>query len=337
MKTNHGPELRTDVITGRRVIVASDRNARPNAAQQDPPLRAGFDPFLPGHESHTPAERYVIRDTDSIPDRPGWKLRVVPNRYPLLSERTTAPTEVLSEGLFPAVQSSGIHDVVIECSDDRSRLVLLTVDEVVMVLDAWQARTRVMQQDASIRDIAVFRNEGFSAGASLPHCHSQIVGYHHSTPGLSARREAVLEHQQMHGTDLTMDWLAAEIHAKDRLVRADSHYAVVCPFAPRGNYHMRIVPRHAALLSFQQLSPSALRLLAEILCDCLQRLEAVLGPASFNILLPIPAVAADFCWMMELVPRLSRAAGWELLTDIDVVTTPPEAAAAKLRDYSRHA
>jgi UDPglucose--hexose-1-phosphate uridylyltransferase len=337
MKTNCGPELRTDVITGRRVIVAADRSARPNAAQQDPPLRVGFDPFLPGHESHTPAERYVIRNADSIPDGPGWNLRVVPNRYPLLSEGASSHAEVLSEGLFPAVRSSGIHDVVVECPDDRSRLVLLTVEEVVRVLDAWQARTRVMQQDSSIRDIAVFRNEGFSAGASLPHCHSQIVGYHHATPGLSARREAAFEYQQVHGTDLTMDWLAAEMHARDRLVSADSQYAVVCPFAPRGNYHMRVVPRHPALLDFQQLAPSALRRLAEILCDCLQRLEAVLGPASFNILLPIPALASDFCWMLELVPRLSRAAGWELLTEVDVVTTSPEAAAAKLRDCSWHA
>jgi len=40
--------------------------------------------------------------------------------------------------------------------------------------------------------------------------------------------------------------------------------------------------------------------------------------------------AAD--WFLELLPRPARLAGFELATDVDIVTIAPEAAAERLRN-----
>jgi UDPglucose--hexose-1-phosphate uridylyltransferase len=333
MSDSEPPQIRTDVITGRRVVVASGRGGRPKASTPDPMLTCENDPFLAGNESATPSESFAIRDGQSAVDQPGWTLRVVPNRYPLASDPHSETPIPVSTQLFPAIRSDGIHDVVIECPDNRSRLLDLSVEELHGVLVAWQTRIRAIASQHSVSDIVVFRNEGFSAGASLPHCHSQIVGYCNQTPGMNARRAAVVAYRHSTGRDLTSDWSQAEITDGRRVVTRDAEFGVFCPFAPRTNYHMRIVPLDSVPQPFHEVSPSILFKLAETFNDCLQRLDSVLANSSFNVLLPVtvPEHPVDFRWMLELVPRTTRPAGWELLTDVDVVTVRPEQAAAELR------
>ena len=80
------PELRKDPILGRWIIIAKERSKRPTDFAVDTPVTTGgFCPLCPENEKTTPSEVLVYgRDPHLPPNSSGWKLRVVPNKYPAL-------------------------------------------------------------------------------------------------------------------------------------------------------------------------------------------------------------------------------------------------------------
>jgi len=90
-------ELRTDELTGAQVIIrARTRDPsevfRPTAADATgtPPASC---PFCEGHEAMTPPE--VARTGGGAPDSPGWRVRVVPNLYPIVGDGVPGAHEVI--------------------------------------------------------------------------------------------------------------------------------------------------------------------------------------------------------------------------------------------------
>ena len=74
------PELRKDPVTGRWVIISTDRQKRPNDFRFERAASIGREhcPFCPGHESFTPREVFAYRQNGTAPNTPGWDIRVVP-------------------------------------------------------------------------------------------------------------------------------------------------------------------------------------------------------------------------------------------------------------------
>ncbi|MFO0979906.1 MAG: GNAT family N-acetyltransferase [Planctomycetaceae bacterium] len=357
------PDLRTDILTGRQCIVAPERASRPSAFTIDPPLvrldanGQPDDPFAEGNEQETPGERFAIRDAGSAPNARGWKLRVVPNRYPAVTAETSEndsalePTGRASDDFqfFPAQSAIGEHDVVIECPDSRSRWSELTREEMICVFAAWRTRLRQLTSSGKYRSISVFRNEGFSAGASLSHCHSQIIAHRELTPLDRIRHQRqhefrtarrISEGQETDhrvSTDLAGALLDAELHQRVRIVQTTSRFVALCPFASRSAYHVRIVPRDGVSWAYCEVSDEDLAELTDLVRHVVNAWSAVLGNCpSFNMLLPHSRLdqPAEFRWMLELIPRTGRIAGLELLSDLDLVTVSPEAAATSLADSS---
>ncbi|MBC7966049.1 MAG: hypothetical protein H7Z17_09010 [Fuerstia sp.] len=335
--TNSGPQFRTDVLTGQQVIVAPQRSQRPLAYVPDPPLNPLLDPFAEGQESETPDERFAIRANDSEANGPGWVLRVVPNRYPAVmpaSVPASATSVTGDHALFPCRPACGEHDVVIECPDNRTRMVELSPAEIQQTLIAWRTRMQQLMQSPSICSVAIFRNEGFSAGASLAHSHSQILATAELMPLDFARHERATRHRSATGRDLVQDLWDAERTHGIRFIRESTFFGVYCPFASRMSWQVRFVPKQSLPTAFADASDSMLQDLAAILKSALVALEKNLGgPFSFNLTLSHPRIdqPASFSWSLDLLPRTGRMAGWELVTSVDMVTVAPETAAEKLR------
>jgi len=333
-----GPQFRTDVLTGQQIIVAPQRSRRPAAHLSDPPLNTLLDPFEEGKEHETPDEHFSVRTNDSVPNGPGWLVRVVPNRYPAVapvSGQSTASCIVSDQSLFPGRPAFGEHDVVIECPDSRTRMVELSPAEIRQTLAAWQTRMRQLMQSPSICSVAVFRNEGFSAGASLAHCHSQILATTELMPLDLARHERTASHRSASGGDLVQDLWNAERVQELRLIHETAGFGLCCPYASRVSWQIRLVPKQTQPASFSDASDAMLHDLALLLKSALIALEKVLGgPFSFNLTLAHPRIdqPAAFSWYLDLMPRIGRIAGWELLTNVDIVTVAPEAAAKSIRD-----
>lgn len=331
------PEFRTDVLTGLQVLVAPVRSSRPSAVHPEPSLTGSDDPFAEGKEQETPGERFAFRDNQSPPNRPGWLLRVVPNRYPAVvapqTDQTTLPFTA-DDPCFLSQPAYGEHDVVIECPDSRARLAEFSTEETARVFFAWQARMQQLAQDGRYSNVSIFRNEGFSGGASLAHCHSQIIASQHATPLETERTERAARYSETTGGEITLDLLFAEQRAGKRVVVESERFVVLCPFASRTSWHLRFVPKPCADRSFLNADRCTLRELAELVKQMLTILEQTLGDAfSFNLILPHPRLdrPPQFRWMLELIPRTGRSAGWEFLTGVDIVTVAPEQAATVLR------
>lgn len=336
-------EVRLDVLTGRQVILVPGRAARPGSRHLDPPLHTETDPFAEGAEAETPNECFAVRDADSTPNGPGWLLRVVPNRYPIAApaEDMFAPSALdhsLNElgSLFPSAPFNGRHEVVIECPDSRSRLLDLSVTEILRILKAWRERSRTLIATGRYRTLAVYRNEGFSAGASLPHCHSQILATCRLSQLDQTRVKRADAYRSQHQRELLTDLLAAERQSGIRLIAETDHLTVLCPFAPRSAWHVRFAPRlsHAAFLDSAE--DELLQEISVLLPKVLRAIEAACGGhVAMNIIVSQPPVdhPPAWSWLLELLPRLTKQAGWELLTDEDSFPGQPETWAEFIRQH----
>lgn len=228
----------------------------------------------------------------------------------------------------------GEHDVVIECPDSRARLAEFSAEETAQVFFAWQARLQQLAQAGRYANVSIFRNEGFSAGASLTHCHSQIIASQHATPLETARSERAAIHFERTGSEITLDLLNAELRSGKRVVIESERFVVLCPFASRTSWHVRFIPKSLIDRSFVNVDQDTVRELAKLVKQMLTILEQSLGgPFSFNLTLPHPRLnqPPQFRWVLELMPRTGRSAGWEFLTGVDIVTVAPEQAATILR------
>ena len=328
------PSLRFDVLTGRQVIVAPHRSQRPRAQLVEPALHhppAG-NPFQAGEEAQTRDETLALRKSGSRPNDPGWLVRVVPNEYPAVSN-DAAPTGLAPESMLSSQIVCGVHEVVIESPDDRHRLTQLSAAEIARMLTAWQRRLRQLERVSSVEAVTIFRNEGFSGGASLPHVHSQILAMNVVPRQTQDRLEKNRAWRLRHESDLLQELCRAEIHDGQRVLLATDCLLVVCPFAGRVAWQVRFVPLWSEPMSFSKISVDDLLTIAGCLWSAAVAVEDCIGPVSFNVNLVHPPVASiEHGWFMELLPRTARMAGFELATDVDVVDVSPETSAAELRD-----
>jgi UDPglucose--hexose-1-phosphate uridylyltransferase len=333
------PELRIDPLTGLRAIIAGERAARPGAfsskISEPAPIDPEKDPFLEGHEDRTPPEVWALRADGGAPDSPGWKVRVVPNLYPALGAgpgEPAPPEDPLAGGhgmpeLFASRPAVGAHEVIVNSPKPVSRLVDLDPLELKTAMDAWRAR---MSAHGSAQYTHLIVNEGPEAGASLPHTHSQLYALPFVPAAVARERErftAYLERTQ--GRNLLGDVLQEEVRLRERIVAIDSEAVVICPFASRMPYEMMLIPR-TPRGRFQDDGPLG----AKLLHEALSRLQAALGglPPLNMWIRTAPSGAGEFCWHLDVLPRLAQLAGLEMGTGVSLNIVPPETAAETLRN-----
>ena len=342
MNSTAAPEYRTDVLTGLVSLIAPARSARPSARHPEPHISRTDDPFAEGAEAETPNESFAVRKPGTAPNTPGWNLRVVPNRYPAVGPITASEPEVdkppTISDFFPTAAARGAHEVVIECPDSRSRLADLSLVEITQMLMAWRQRVQHLSESGEYQSLAVFRNEGFSAGASLAHCHSQIMATQTLTPLDQQRHQIAVDYHKRTGRELLMDLAEAELSAGQRVIMKTVDFIVMCPFASRGPWQVRFIPLLSAPAFFSEASDHCLSELAGLLRQTINALEVALeGAFSFNLILPHPRLdqPPHYRWMLELLPRIGRHAGWEYLSNVEIVTVAPEYAAEALRGHMK--
>jgi UDPglucose--hexose-1-phosphate uridylyltransferase len=353
--------LRQDSLTGRWVIVAPRRHGRPNEFRAGPsrkPERISRPencPFCPGQEHKTPPEVLATeRPVSASADSPGWRVRVVPNLYPAVR---TSPDETglgPTSNLFPNGPAQGGHEVVVCCPGHDEDLGDLAVDHLAEIFTAVRRRVAVLgQENLSSRYVLVFGNKGPESGATLSHPHLQII----STPVVPAlvvdKVEHFVEHHRAGGSCLLCESLAEEKAAGTRIIAENETWVALAPWASRFAGEMRLIPR-AHGPGLPDASEKELTGLAELMGLCLRRLNHFAPGADYNLVIHSAPLAADgrsgygnerldqictdcadmkdvFHWHVEILPRLSRLAGFEAGTGFAINSLPPEEAAANLR------
>jgi UDPglucose--hexose-1-phosphate uridylyltransferase len=320
-----------DPLTGLRVIVAGERGSRPGAfldvAPRDP-IDPESDPFAAGHEDRTPPELYALRDDGA------WRVRVVPNLYPALSEdgAADAGSDPLADGrgepdLFASRPAHGAHEVVVNAPDPVSSLAELAPEQVETAMSVWRERMRTHSGAAYVHVIV---NEGKEAGASLPHTHAQLYALPFVPAAVARERERFTAYSnRTQGRNLLEDLVQEEVRRRERIVAIDDEAVAIAPFAARVPFHVLLAPRRP-VARFSDDGPLGARLLH----DVLGRLRSTLGalPPLNMWVRTAPRDAEHFCWRIEIMPRLAQLAGLEIGTGVHLNVLAPEDAAQRLRD-----
>lgn len=327
------PELRKDPVVERWVIIAADRSKRPSDFGGPQRRRESEScPFCPGHESLTPPEVLVIRDPETKPNQPGWRLRVISNKYPAL--KIEGELQRQGEGIFDKMSGIGAHEVIIETSEHRQDLVDLPLEQVKNVFWAYRERMRDLRNDIRFKYVMVFKNQGESAGASLEHAHSQLI----ATPVVPKRvheeLEGSLRHYEYKERCLFCDIVRQELQQKERIVVETEHFIAIAPFAPRFPFETWVLPRQHTNCYFE-ISDALLPDLARMFKIVLAKLREALSDPPYNYSLHTDTLLGEardyYHWHFEIIPKITNVAGFEWGTGFYINPVSPEEAAAYLR------
>lgn len=330
------PELRLNVITREWVIIATERAKRPEdfknshiIEKSPPPPYLATCPFCPGNERKTSKERFRSGDTN------GWKIRVVENKYPALSsteERKWTP----DGGIRKTVSGAGIHEVIIENPLHNMNLGLMEPKDVEEIVGVYKTRFIEAHRDPRVEHVIVFKNYGEAAGTTLEHPHSQLI----ATPVVPVQfRDRV--QSAMHYFDDTGDCLFCTVLKKDRedgsrVVIDTRHFMTFIPYAALSPFHTWIFPkRHSA--SFASITEDEVRDLAHHLRTVLAKFYHGLEDPDYNYVIRSSRPEDEgnnYChWYLSIVPRITKAAGFELGSGMFINTSLPEKNAEFLRTF----
>jgi len=330
------PELRKDPVVGRWVIISTERSRRPTNFEPAPPLKATkYCPFEPGQEDKTPPEVYAWGRPDGPPNSPGWKVRVVPNKFPALQIEGTLDRR--GEGLYDKMNGVGAHEVVIETPDHSVDFADLPAEHMAQVLVAYRERMVDLHRDRRFRYVLIFKNHGANAGATLEHTHTQLIATPIIPRILQEELDGSRRYFELKERCVFCDIVAQETAENNgrRVVAGNERFVALAPFAPRFPFETWILPRrHDA--AYQAVEDDGEQLdLARLLKDVLMRLNLALDRPPFNFVIHTAPVSdgdlEHYHWHIEIMPKLTRVAGFEIGSGFYINPTPPEDAAQFLR------
>jgi UDPglucose--hexose-1-phosphate uridylyltransferase len=304
------PEVRVDELAGTTTILVPGRSERPDTFRADPhPLPARVDdcPFCPGNEHDTPPE--VDRRGAGEPDTPGWRIRVVPNLYPIVE-----------------AEAMPLHEVTVLSPAHDATLAQLPLDHVIDLFGVWRDRAARHARSGAVH-VAPFVNHGRAAGGSIEHPHSQMVAVHGVEPPGVVNALARFAGA---GRDLVADQLADA--ARRDLVVVDEAAPAWCPSASSSPYET-VVAHPDAGSCFEATPDDVLAAVATTVRELLRRQLATIGDVAYNLAVHTTLVGSDapFHWHVRITPRVAVRAGFELGTGLLVNVVTPEAAAEHLR------
>ena len=337
--------LRQDPLTGRWVIISTRRGERPNEfpLQGRDNLPLSVCPFCPGHEDQTTDEVLALGRPDDQPaNGPGWRLRAFPNLYPALVPEPAPEAAQAAAGLpaelFATADGAGRHEVVVYSPDHMGSPASLEPDGMAELLTVLRDRAVDFARHPDVVYVSAFCNHGPEAGATLAHPHMQIIGAP-AVPLLAREKtQRCAAYRHKHGRCLLCDVARAERGAGSRLIAANDQWTAFAPWASRFPWEMLFVPqRHGA--SFAESSDAELAALASLLVPSFRGLARFHGDPSLNMVIHSANISPDggadddgsYHWHLEILPRLSRPAGFEVGTGYTINSVVPEDVADWLR------
>ncbi|MEE8190084.1 MAG: galactose-1-phosphate uridylyltransferase [Candidatus Scalindua sediminis] len=328
------PELRKEPVSGRWVIIASERSARPTDFKSTPqPIKSNFCPFCEGNEAKTPPEIMAYREKGTKANTRGWRVRVVPNKFPAL--QIEGKQNKRGEGIYDMMNGIGAHEVIIESPKHVLSLTALDNGSVEEVLWCYRDRLIDLKKDKRFVYGLLFKNVGVAAGASLEHSHSQLIVTPIVPQQVINEMAGAETFYKYRGRCLFCDMIQQEIATDSRIVILAENFIAFAPFASRFPFETWILPRtHDS--HFENLQKLEIEELANVLKNTLIRLESALEFPPYNYIIhttPFHINESEYYhWHIEIIPRVINIAGFEWGTGFYINPMPPEKAAKFLRN-----
>lgn len=337
-------ELRKDPILGRWVIIAMERMQRPRSfteKKEHPEDNQDKCPFCPGKEQMTPPEICSFRNPGTQPNQPGWRVRVVPNKFPALG--IDVELHKKGFGLHDMMTSFGAHEVVIENTDHYKEIKDQSIDEISETMSMLQNRVEDLHKDERFRYILVFKNKGKNAGASLAHPHHQLIGLPITPKRVKEELDGAKFYFHLKERCIFCDLIEQEVSWEERIIYENDAFISFCPYASRFPFEAWVLPKDHSINFYDQIARQKLKLLADILKVMLTKYDKVLDNPEYNYIVHTApnlfarsgywlTIKQDYHWHIEMFPRLTLVAGFEEGTGFFINPMLPEAAAKYLRE-----
>jgi UDPglucose--hexose-1-phosphate uridylyltransferase len=283
-------------------------------------------PFCPGNEHLTPAETFRIQGDGS------WQVRVVPNKFAGLDASGVVTRKL--ERIKRTISGVGVHEVIIETPDHSTSPALLSDAEFELVVQAYHRRYNTVSADPRVAQVTVFKNQGEAAGTSLAHPHAQLVGTPIIPTQVRDRMEHALRFYDETGECLVCSVLADEMRDQIRIVAMNAEFVAFIPYAALTPFHLWIYPLHHRA-SFSEATDVQLAELSRLLRTILRKIHFGLTNPDYNLSIRTPPHEVHGLpyhhWYVTVVPRVTRAAGFEIGSGMYVNVSLPEESAAFLR------
>lgn len=332
-------EVRRDIVTDTWVIIDTGNTEIPKVPTEiaEPEQTC---PFCEGNEDRTPKEIFAIRN-NSLPNSPGWKVRVVPNINPIL--RIEGELEKSGVGVYDMVTGIGANEVIIDSPQHIRNISELSQEQINLVLQTYRARIEDLHKDKRMRYILIFKNYGRPAGAStIVHAHSDLIALPATPIRIKLKLAGALEYYGYKERCIFCDIIQQEIEMGDRLILQSDKFVVLAPYASRFPFEVLIIPKRHAF-SYKSIDHTEICDLAHTLKKILGAIQNSLFDPPYNLILNdspnlLPTrtdywktIEQDFHWHIEIIPRLYRTTGFELGTAFYINHFAPEKAASVLR------
>ena len=345
-------ELRRDPLNERWVIIAENRAERPNeftrpaVEQRSLEQRPRDCVFCPGNEHQTPEALLVRRPANWKGDPAAWRIRVIANRYPAVEQTASG---VVREGpLHWSAGGFGVHEVIVDTAQHVTSITHSSEAEVAELFEVYRERMLAARSLPEIAAAMVFKNVGPGGGASIAHAHSQLLATAIPPRDLAEEWRAAATHFERHGDCVFCRLMDEATSTGVRLVAQTESAVAFCPFAARFPYETWVLPKqHESHLEYA--SESALASVAVLARRIVAGLERLLDRPAYNYLVhsgPLPGASAggksdrerfdanatnSYHWHVEVFPRVTTLAGFELGTGCIINSVAPERAAEQLR------
>jgi len=288
-------------------------------------------PFVAGLEHFTGPALHAA-------PQPDWRVRVVPNRAPIL--RVEGDAARRADGFYDRMDGVGAHEVVIEDSGSTA-FEELPLPQIEQIIAAWKMRMLDLMRDPRMRSFTIVKNVGTPAGERVRHSVSQLLAMAGITPLLHRKLQTARAFYDARKRSIFEDILREEVRTGTRLVYENNGFTVFCPYAARAPFELAVYPKRQCP-DFHGLTAQETIQLADALKAALRKLNRALDHAPYNLMLfTAPtrtargdhwtSIERDFRWHIEILPRLYFRNGIELATGCWLNCVWPEVAAAHLR------
>jgi len=337
------PELRKDPIIGRWVIIATERARRPDQFSgqvQEAPVEKECH-FCEGHEAETPPEIYAIRPKQTKPNTPGWELRVVPSIAPFLG--IEGDIDRRGKGLYDLMNGIGAHEIIVETNSHTYNMADLSEEQIAKIITCYIDRIKDLEKDQRFKYVLVFKNHGWIAGGgSAKHSRSQLIATPVNPKRVKEELAGARFYYDYHERCVFCDLIKQELETKSRVILDLDGFVAVTPFAARFPFEVWILPKKHSC-DFTSLDNNSRVNLGKAMKTVLSKLKKGLNDPPYNYILHTApfrreklgywkSIDQDYHWHIEIMPRLTRVAGFEWGTGFYICPLPPEDAAKFLRE-----
>lgn len=329
-------ELRQDLVSGDWIVISPQRAKRPAdlIRKSDKRKKTSLKgcPFEdPQKSGHNEPILIYKRKKD-------WQVQIIQNKFPVFTPSyqtgISICASIFQKGPYLTIDGKGHHDLAIT-RDHNKNFPHLSKKQAELVFKAFQDRYKMFSVDKCLAYALIFHNWGPKAGASIYHPHYQLIALPVIPPDVQHSLNGSLNYFEKHKKCVHCVMLDWERRNKSRVIYENQRAIAFAPFVSREPFEIRIFPKiHSPF--FEDASSEELSDVVEALQNVLLKIEKKLKDPDYNFFIHTAPLRdknkhRHYHWHIEILPKISISAGFELGTGIEITVVDPDEAAKILK------